>query len=54
MDFPGDAVGKNFPANAGRGTGPVLALGRSHMLQSNESPCTTTTEACVPQGKPLQ
>ena len=33
-DFPGGAVVKNPPANAG-GTGSNPALGRSHMPQSN-------------------
>ena len=32
--FPGGAVVKNPPANAG-GTGSSLGLGRSHMLRSN-------------------
>ena len=34
QDFPGGAVVKNLPANAGD-TGSSPALGRSHMLQSN-------------------
>ena len=34
MGFPGGAVVKNPPANAGD-TGSSLAQGRSHMLQSN-------------------
>ena len=38
-DFPGGAVVKNPPANAGD-TGSVSAPGRSHMLLS---PCATTT-----------
>ena len=33
-DFPGGAVVKNPPANAGD-TGPSPGLGRSHMSQSN-------------------
>ena len=33
-DFPGGAVVKNPPANAGD-TGSSPGLGRSHMLQSN-------------------
>ena len=33
-DFPGGAVVKNPPANAGD-TGSIPGLGRSHMLQSN-------------------
>ena len=33
-DFPGGAVVKNLPANAGD-TGSSPGLGRSHMLQSN-------------------
>ena len=66
MDFPGGAVVKNPPANAGdKGSSP--GPGSSHMPQSNEarmpqllSPRATTTEARVPrarapqQEKPLQ
>ena len=37
QDFPGGAVVKNPPANAGD-AGSIPGLGRSHM------PCTTTTE----------
>ena len=33
-DFPGGAVVKDPPANAGD-TGSIPGLGRSHMLQSN-------------------
>ena len=33
-DFPGDAVIKNSPANAGD-MGSIPGPGRSHMLQSN-------------------
>ena len=33
-DFPGDAVGKNLPANTGD-TDPIPDLGRSHMPRSN-------------------
>ena len=33
-DFPGDAVGKNPPANAG-GTGSIPGPGRLHTLQGN-------------------
>ena len=33
-DFPGSAVGKNPPANAGD-TGSILGPGRSHMPQSS-------------------
>ena len=33
-DFPGGAVVKNPPANAGD-TGSISGPGRSHMLQSN-------------------
>ena len=36
-DFPGGAVVKNPPANAGD-TGSSPAPGRSHMLWSNEAP----------------
>ena len=35
-DFPGGAVVKNLPANAGD-TGTSPGPGRSHMLQSNEA-----------------
>ena len=34
MDFPGGAVVKNLPANAGH-TGSSPGLGRSHMPRSN-------------------
>ena len=34
LDFPGGAVIKNLPANAGD-TGSIPGLGRSHMPQSN-------------------
>ena len=45
-DFPGGAVVKNPPANAGD-TGSSPGPGRSYMPRSNLSPCTTTTEpAC--------
>ena len=36
MGFPGGAVVKNPPANAGD-TGSIPGLGRSHMLQSNKA-----------------
>ena len=43
------------------GTGSISALGRFHMLQSNEacgsqlrSPCTTVPEACAPKACALQ
>ena len=60
MGFPGGAVVKNLPANAGD-TGSRPGPGGSHMQWSNSarvpqllSPCTTTTEArtpiaCAPQ-----
>ena len=55
MDFPGGAVVKNPPANAGD-TGSSPGPGRSHMPRSNTactpqllSPRATTTEACVPR-----
>ena len=44
-DFPGGAVVKNLPANAGD-TGSSPGLGRSHMLQSI-SPCATITEPAL-------
>ena len=54
QDFPGGAVVKNPPANAGN-KGSTPGLGRSHMLWSNQacepqllSSHTTTTEAHVP------
>ena len=34
LGFPGGAVVKNLPTNAGD-TGSIPGLGRSHMLQSN-------------------
>ena len=34
LDFPGDAVDKNPPTNAG-GTGLIPGPGRSHTLQSS-------------------
>ena len=56
MDFPGGAVVKNLPANAGD-TGSSPGLGRSHMPQSNK-PATTEAHvprACAPQQeKPQQ
>ena len=42
--FPGGSVVKSWPANAGD-TGSIPDPGRSHMSQSNLSPCATTTEA---------
>ena len=54
-DFPGGAVVKNPPANAGD-MGSIPSPGRSHMPRSNEacepqllSPHATTTEACTPR-----
>ena len=54
-DFPGGAVVKNPPANAGD-TGSSPGPGRSHMPRSNEarepqllSPRATTTEAPAPR-----
>ena len=53
--FPGGAVVKNPPANAGD-TDSSPGPGRSHMLQSNKacepqlfSPCATTSEARAPR-----
>ena len=44
-DFPGGAVVKNLPANAGD-TGSSPGPGRSHMPRAT-SPCATTIEpAC--------
>ena len=40
LDFPGDAVDKNLPVNAGY-TGLIPSPGRFHMQLS---PCATTTE----------
>ena len=55
MDFPGGAVFKNPPANAGD-TSSIPGLGRSHMPRSNEAPAlqllsphTATTEARTPR-----
>ena len=42
-DFPGGAVVKNLPANAGD-TGSSPGPGRSHMPRSDLSLCATTTE----------
>ena len=60
MDFPGDAVDKNLPANAGN-MGSISVPGRSLMPQSNLarmpqllSPHATTTEAHVPRACALQ
>ena len=59
-DFPGGAVVKNLPANAGD-TGSIPGSGRSHALWSNQarvpqllSLCTTTTEAHAPRARALQ
>ena len=61
MGFPGGAVVKNPPANAGD-TGSSPGLGRSHMLRSNWahepqllslriwSLCSTTREATIVRG----
>ena len=38
QDFPGGAVVKNPPANAGD-TGSIPGPGRSHMPQSNQPVC---------------
>ena len=59
-DFPGGAVVKNPPTNAGdMGLSP--GLGRSHMPWSNESHapqllslCATTTEVHAPRAHALQ
>ena len=55
--FPGGAVVKNLPANAGdTGSSPGQGISREPLL----SPCATTTEAHTPrahapqQEKPLQ
>ena len=62
VDFPGGAVVKNLPANAGV-TGSIPGPGRSHSRACEPqllSPRATTTEAHVPracapqQEKPLQ
>ena len=47
LDFPGNLVDKNPPANAGD-MDSTPDWGRLHRLQSNESQCTPTT-ACMPQ-----
>ena len=59
-DFPGGAVVKNPPANAGD-TGSSPGLGRSHMLQSNKarvpqllSPHAAFTEAHAPRARAPQ
>ena len=58
--FPGGAVVKNPPANAGD-TGSSPSPGRSHMPRCNKarapqllSPYATTTEARVPKAYALQ
>ena len=59
MDFSGGIVDKNPPANAGD-MGSIPGPRRFHRPWSNQSPCATTTEACVPstyapqQEKPLK
>ena len=45
-DFPGGAVVKNPPANAGD-TGLSPGPGRSHIATEQLSPCTTTTEPAL-------
>ena len=60
QDFPGSAVVKNLPANAGD-TGLSPGPGRSHIPRSNywahvpqlQSPCATTTEAHTPRARAL-
>ena len=59
-DFPGGAVVKNQPANAGD-TGSSPGRGRSHMPRSNEarapqllSPCAANIEARTPRAPALQ
>ena len=59
-DFPGGAVGKNPPANAGD-TGSIPVLGRYHMPQRNwarvpplPSPSAATTETHAPGAPALQ
>ena len=51
-NFPGDAVVKNPPANAGD-TGSSPAQGRSHMPRSNQArapqPLSLNSRACEPQ-----
>ena len=60
LGFPGGAVVKNPPANAGD-TGLSPGPGRSHVLRSNKvrapqllSPRATITEACAPRARALQ
>ena len=48
MDFPGGPVVKNLPANA-EDRGLIPGLGRSHVLQKQLSPSTTTTEPSNPR-----
>ena len=43
-DFPGGAVVKNLPANAG-GMGSSPGLGRFPHAMEQLSPCATTTES---------
>ena len=46
QDFPGGAVVKNLPANAGD-TGSSPGPGRSHMPMEQVSPCATTTDPAL-------
>ena len=47
MDFPGDSVIKNMPANAGD-MSLIPRAGRFHMLQGNKAHAfTTASEALV-------
>ena len=48
MNFPGGPVVKNLPTNA-EDTDSIPGLGRSHIATEQLSPCTTTTEACMPR-----
>ena len=43
MDFPGGAVVKNLPANAGD-KGSIPCLGRTTCREANKSMCATVTE----------
>ena len=52
-DFPGGAVVKNPPANAGDMCS-IPGPGRSHMATEQLSPCATTTEAHAPRAHALQ
>ena len=44
-DFSGDTMNKKMPANERCGSGSISGLGRFYLLQGNQDPSTSTTEA---------